>query len=463
MGYNIGDAEAAHAAAAAANTSLGSSLGGPPSQLDLSSNRKRKLPGTTSIGSPASGGAGGSGQTPYLSGIGSANEYQVSSANPYASAVGTGGAAFNASMPAGNANGGSLYTGQGNLSPVNSPYAASIGQYNAAALSQSQQQHFAQAYQNQYSGAVGQLQAQQGGSGPASTSNMGAGAGGAAAGTSGASRLHRPSRLSTSFGPTGATAASTQVLPSSTSAHLLPSQTPPSASGTGQSGIHAASSSSTLANSKRNRPLAGNGQGANSLSGAAGGGGAGHAGNRKKKKRIMISDEESGAEEGASEDAEEAEDDEIMMLEDETNTGMKGNRRGGGIATNPNTGVSTQRAGSRAGTPLSNAPTPGSATSTTLGGANNGPNGPRIRASGTRQNRQQLTSGLYNKRGGAKADHDEEDEDAEADAEGEEDWGNEADETNADDPTLYCLCHRVSYGNVSLKRGCIRVRHKSRR
>jgi hypothetical protein len=46
------------------------------------------------------------------------------------------------------------------------------------------------------------------------------------------------------------------------------------------------------------------------------------------------------------------------------------------------------------------------------------------------------------------AEEDAEGEEEDADAEGEEDFGLELDDANTEDPTLYCFCQRVSYGNV---------------
>ena len=450
MGYNIGDAETAHAAAAGVSMPMKLSTDGMPAQADFtSSNRKRKLPGAINTTSALSSGSiNGNSQTPAFSGTSPMNMYYQPPpiGNPYVAASGS---LTTASVPGGSSNGVSLYSNAAISSPINSPYAASVGQYNAAALSQSQQQQFAQAFQNQYNASVGQLHVQQPSSGGG---NVNLGNTQASTGGAGASRPHRPSRLSSSFGPTGA-GPNTQILPSSTVAHLLPFQGSATNGGPGSAGLQVASPN--LSSNKRSRALAASNSNGNLVTSAIAGGSANGTGNRKKKKRILISDEESGVEEGDSEDAEEAEDDNIMQIDEEGDPIFKSSRRAtpGGIAVLAGGAPSSQRASSRAGTPLSAVPTPNSASNIVVSNTN-GSVASSIRSGGqSRMNRQQQhvsASSSNNKRRGDHAEREDGDEDA--DAEGEEDWGNEADETNADDPTLYCLCHRVSYGNVSRAR-----------
>lgn len=201
-----------------------------------------------------------------------------------------------------------------------------------------------------------------------------------------ASRPHRPSRLSSSFSATGA-GPHTQILPTTAAAHMPPQSQ-------GLAGHNQAGAGSN----KRSRPLP-----------------SGLAGRNKKKKRIVETDDESAADdasghreasedvdaEGEEEDAEGEDDKSMLSLPSSQQVKRPGN----------------QKIASRAGTP-----------------------------SGTTKGAQNKAGGAARKNGKKQED---EEEDAEADAEGEEEWAQEVDETNADDPTLYCFCHRVSYGNVS--------------
>ena len=200
-----------------------------------------------------------------------------------------------------------------------------------------------------------------------------------------ASRPHRPSRLSSSFSATGA-GPHTQILPTTAAAHM-----PPQSSGL------AGHNQSNPGSNKRQRPLQAN-----------------VAGRNKKKKRIVETDDESAADdasgpreasedvdaEGEEEDAEGEDDKSMLSYPSSQQIKRPGN----------------QKIVSRAGTP-----------------------------SGTNKNAQNKAGAAARKSGKKQED---EEEDAEADAEGEEEWAQEVDETNADDPTLYCFCHRVSYGNV---------------
>lgn len=385
MGYNIGDAEAAHAASAAPSPALSGTMPQLDFSSSTSSNKKRKM------------GSQPMPQTPGLqNSASSSTPSHMQLHHPFAAGTPT-----QSGMPGPN------YGNAGAQSPVNAnaAYAAGVGQYNGAGLTPQQQQQLAQAYQNQFPG-MGQLQT------PGSSGTGGGGGPGGAANAN--TRPHRPSRLSSSF--SAGVGDGSGLLPSSTAAHLPPTQSAASAAASGPQArdygptVAASAASST----KRGRPAD-----SKQASGAA---------SRKKKKRIMISDEESGAGDGTGEEDGEGEDDDGTG--DEAKSALSS--RKAGVAS----GVAAQKAASRAGTPLSSAPTPASTASASAA---------------------HHKSKSAHKKGAAKAgskkkeeEEDEEEEEEDADAEGEEDWGAEADETNADDPTLYCFCHRVSYGNVSV-------------
>lgn len=201
-----------------------------------------------------------------------------------------------------------------------------------------------------------------------------------------ASKPHRPSRLSSSFSATGA-GPHTQILPTTAAAHMQP-------------GSQAFAGQGGPGGNKRARPA----------------GQTGAAGRNKKKKRIVETDDESAADDAsghaeASEDVDAEGEEEDAEGEDEKS-----------MMSVPSQQVKrpgSQKIASRAGTP-----------------------------SGSTKGQQNKAGGAANRKLGKKQE--DEEEDAEADAEGEEEWAQEVDETNADDPTLYCFCHRVSYGNVSL-------------
>lgn len=208
-----------------------------------------------------------------------------------------------------------------------------------------------------------------------------------AGGSQGARDASRPHRPSRLSSSFSATGAGPQqILPTTAAAHMPP-------------GSQALMSQSQASSSnKRSRPSQ-----------------AGAARSNKKKKRIVETDDESAADdasglaeasedvdaEGEEEDAEGEDDKSVMSVPSSQQVKRPAN----------------QKIASRAGTPS---------------GATKG---------------QQNKAGAASRKVGKKQE--DEEEDAEADAEGEEDWGQEVDETNADDPTLYCFCHRVSYGNVS--------------
>jgi hypothetical protein len=402
MGYNVGDAEAAAQQAANPVNMNMPGLSGPM-QMDSGSNKKRKLQASGS-GTSANGSFSQASALPGMN-MNNSQYHHLQSSNPYSPTSQAG--------PSGTSNNPGMYGNLSvNTSGITPQQAASMANFNMSAMSPSQQQQFNQVFQQQYTTAINQLQAQQmNGSGtPASPTSAG-GAGNSA-------RPLRPSRLSSSFSFSGA-GPGVQILPSSAAAHMAGSQGPSGASSLSSS---LNQSTSSVPGQKRGRPAA-------SGSGQAGASGTGQNGapNKKKKKRITISDEESLLEEGASEDAEGDLDDESMLIDYDAGENPKTSRRPGG------------RTGSRGGTPMSSVPTPASAAFNLTNNAAGGPRG--ANKAGQAGRPRPLTSAAGNK----KAGKDEEEE--EADAEGEEDWANE--EANAEDPTLYCVCQRVSYGNVS--------------
>lgn len=360
MGYQLGEAEAAQAAAQAQVAAASAAM--PALDFSSSSNKKRLsgmgLPGNknasfnTSVGGMPS------------PGIQSASIHNFPN-NPYA--------ANSNPFQGTNLQNTTYQTMQAGM---NSAMFANIGQFNANAMPlQQHQQQPIQQFQGQ-AGQYPQGQFQLQGAVPNMAANSQA--------ARDASKPHRPSRLSTSFSATGA-GPHTAILPTTAAAHM-PHQAQGLA-GTGQGGS---------GSNKRSRPLQAN-----------------LAGRNKKKKRIVETDDESAADD-ASGQAEASED--VDAEGEEEDAEGEDDR---GVLSFPASQqvkrLGSQKIASRAGTPS--------------GGNKGGQNkaGAAARKLGKKQ---------------------EEEEDAEADAEGEEDWAQEVDETNADDPTLYCFCHRVSYGNM---------------
>ena len=348
MGHNIGDMDTAPAASSGL-AGLGSpGVGGFP-QLDMSSamnsNKKRKLP---SVNTQLQGGQM----------YGSPTSAQLQGYQNYAQ---------------------QMQQSNGNMQYPMQAGSSGYGQYGNPPMTAQQQQQLAQQLQNAYTNG-GQL--------PNGVLPSGSGTG-----ANNASRPHRPSRLSSSFSANGLN-ANTQILPSTTAAHLPPgSATPTNAS------MLAAGS----AGNKRARPS----------------GAAGNAPKNKKKKRIQISDEESVLDEAISvEDVDaEGEDDDGEGEEDRS------------LLSAPGGGRQRQKGASRQGTPLSNS---------VLG--NMGSHAIK-NATANKQARAQLQPLAPFP---SFVDGEEED----ADAEGEEDLGLEMDDGTGEDVALYCFCQRVSYGNV---------------
>lgn len=358
MGHNIGDTDTAPAGTSGL-AGLGSpGVGGFP-QLDMSSmnsNKKRKLPPVNTQLQP--------GQMYSSPNSAQMQGYQN---NPYAQ---------------------QQMQLNGNMQ-YNMPSGSSYGQYGNQQLTPQQQQQLAQqmqAYTHSGQMSNGILP---GGSGSANN----------------ASRPHRPSRLSSSFSANGM-AANTQILPSSTAAHLPPGTNTP----TGGSMLAGAGL-------KRSRP-----------NGAP----SGPPQKKNKKKRIQVSDEESIQDENMSVEDVDAEGEEDDAEGDEDRSMLS-------VASSLPRRPGQQKGGSRQGTPLSNSILA---------------NGARQKGGANKQARAQLQPlAPYPSHHGRAADEDADGEDEDADAEGEEDLGVEYDETNAEDPTLYCFCQRVSYGNVSDREG----------
>ena len=494
MGYNVGDLlgpssnsnSAAGASGAAPNAAAnqpfpvlaGASEGG-------SVTKKRKLApvnaGLQLHGTPGMGGFGGAG-TPT-------SAQQMQQGNPFAASP------SHAHNQMGTPTQGSQLTPQqqqqmyqaalAQSSGAGLPYGPSAGQQYLNSSPNGIQQQFTlqqqqqmQQFQNAYSN-IGQL------------------AGGGGAGGSNASRPHRPSRLSTSFSASGA-GPHTLILPSTSAAHLPPgAQTPTGADGSASTGLVASGSGTSLsglgnstgggAGTKRGRPAGGPA----SATSATGPGGSAAGGPKKanKKKRIQISDEESigsavdgvtrSMTDGGDFDAEGEDDDgdgdESVMT---VASSLPGQKRGPG---------GQKGASSRAGTPLGHSVGSQAGTGGTGGAQKIRPSG----AGGQKQTKAQLLqqqqqlqlqqhymqqqqqqqlqggyaspqyqqllqAGMSGRLGQAGGDEDADGEE-EVDAEGEEDWTHEGEELNADDPSLYCFCQRVSYGNVRCCAACSRL------
>lgn len=426
MGYNLGEAEAAQAAAqaaaaqaaqlaaaSAAMPALDFGMNNNNNNMNMMNNNKKRLSGMGAGGGGVPGMQGNNKQIPNIN-----TQFPQGMPSPgMPSSNGMGGGIMPSGFPPGSAGGpgnnpyaaGSIPFQGNNLSNstyqamqagMNNGMFATIGQYNAALAAQQQA-----GGGQQFQGQPGQFPpGMQFMPGMPNAGNAGGGGGGQNANNRDPNRPNRPSRLSSSFSAAGG-AGPPQILPSTAAAHLPPHM---QAAAAGQSG------GGGPAGNKRSRPSQGGG------AGRAGGGTGGNASN-KKKKRIIETDDESAADdasgqaeasedvdaEGEDEDAE-GEDDKSIMSAAPLPTFKKGQKN----------------AHSRAGTPSGGA-----------GGGN------------TNKNQQSKANAAASRKQGKKVE--EEEEEIEADAEGEEDWGAEVDEANADDPTLYCFCHRVSYGNVS--------------
>lgn len=356
MGHNIGDADTAPAGVSGLSGLGSPGMGGFP-QLDMSSmqsNKKRKLPqvNTQLHGGQVYGNSPSSAQM---------QNYQN---NPYAQQM--------------QMNGNMQY---------NMPSSSAYGQYGNQQFTPQQQQQLAQqmqAYTNS-----GQLP-----NGVSST----------VGGSSNASRPHRPSRLSSSFSANGM-GANTQILPSSTAAHLQPGSSTPT-------GAHMLSAGGANAGLKRARP-----------NGSAAGAGP----KNKKKKRIQLSDDDSVQ-------------DEAQSVEDVDAEGEEDDAEGDEDRSMMSTSSMPRRPGQHKNSSRASTPTVAQML------ANNGMRA-NAKGAGNKQGRSQLQP-LAPYPTSRPGEEDAEGEDEDADAEGEEDLGVEYDETNAEDPTLYCFCQRVSYGNV---------------
>lgn len=434
MGYNIGDVETAYAAAAtsSANAPITSAIGGLPAGLDpnASLNKKRKLPSSINTSLPSTPSSlSGMQATPAQLSAAYANAQMMGQnvngvgASPTSAQIQALVAAqqqqqqhqhlqqLQAAQQAAMQNGGS---------PVNSAaQAQAVAAYmeqmqKLAGLTPAQQQavqnHFAITYQNQYV---------QGNSPVAATPppSLSASAGPSLQGAG--NRPLRPSRLSSSFsalnGQQLQNAQNIQAgLPSANGAQQQ-LNTP-----TGKPAI-----ASAAGGQKRARPpmVISTSTGAVTKDGPSA---------RKKKRVIHMSDDESGSVDGATE-----EDGDAIEVDE-----RKSSRKG--------------KPTSRAGTPMTGAGSVGLASSlnpahkkNNVGRAGRGSaiHNSAVYASGDAE--EEDADGEVEEdwtRGNGKSYRGQGDVDAEgdADAEGELDEG----DNQGEDRTLYCICQRVSQGNM---------------